>query len=83
MVASHNCPNYPGCGDYDARCATGINIPCIIHPPFDGENLTREREALGGPCPIYPPTFVQLAVTAALIGLAWLVICAADWSMPV
>ena len=51
----------------------------IIHPPFDGENLARANR----PFPIYPNTFVQLVVTAALIGLAWLVICAFEKGMPV
>ena len=51
----------------------------IIHPPFDGENLARANR----PCPILPPTFAQLVAVAVLIGLAWLVICIADWSMPV
>jgi len=55
----------------------------IIHPPIDGEGLIREREALGGPCPIYPPTFVQIVATISLIGMAWFLACALDWSLPV
>lgn len=51
----------------------------IIHPPFDGENLARANR----PFPILPNTFVQFVAASALIGLAWFVACAADWSMPV
>jgi hypothetical protein len=50
----------------------------IIHPPFEGENLARANR----PCPTYPNNLVQLVAATVLIGLAWFVACAADWSMP-
>lgn len=39
-----------------------------IHPPFDGENLTRENT--GGPCPVSPSHFINaLAVAVILIAI--------------
>lgn len=51
----------------------------ITHPPFDGERLALESR----PCPIFPNAVVQLVTVAAMVALAWFVLCAADWSMPV
>ena len=61
-----NC-RWPHCSDYDERCATGINIPCIV---IDGENLERERELAAGPCPVSPSHFINaLAVAVILIAI--------------
>lgn len=67
-----NCA-WPACAETNDNCHIGLSMPCtIIHPPFDGENLARANR----PFPIYPNNVLQLVVTAALIGLAGLVICA-------
>lgn len=69
-VLPPNC-RWPHCSDYDDRCMTGINIPCIV---IDGENLERERKLAAGPCPVSPSGFIQglaVVVWLAFVGLAF------------
>ena len=64
-----NC-NWPHCADYDERCMTGINIPCVS---IIGQNLQHERRSAGKwrVSPAGLPS--ALAVAAILADFGWAV----------
>ncbi len=57
---------WPHCADYDERCATGINIPCIV---IEGEGLELERLAANRGCVFTPwESLLVVVVMLAAIG---------------
>lgn len=72
--------NWPSCADENDNCRIGLSMPCTIHPPIDGENLTRARS-------IKPDRsrydFAKFIAVSCMIGLAWFVLCAMGWRVVV